>query len=77
MTPKWECRASCKGCGTTVYMVTALPESARDEVDRLLRWIRSNTKIEHRDRYPDCKGFRLVVRWLPWQAAAGGAKALP
>jgi hypothetical protein len=57
----WSCRAFCTGCGSRVYSVDRLPESSRDEVERLLKWLRRNIAKEHREAHPGCTGLR--VRW--------------
>lgn len=63
---RWSCAARCQGCGVLVYRVERLPESSMGDVERLLVWIRNNTRAEHRRAHPHCRGFRIRWAWAPW-----------
>src|SRR5580693_7170497 len=66
----WACRAVCRGCGEKVYSVSNLPTASKPEVERLLVWLRGNTRAEHERARPDCKGFRLRWRWSRYEPGA-------
>lgn len=63
---RWTCRAYCQGCGVRVYLVERLPENSKADVERLLGWIRANTRAEHRRAHPGCPRFRIRWTWEPW-----------
>jgi len=71
---RWTCRAYCRGCGVRVYSVQGLPECSRPDVERLLVWIRANTRRAHCRANPDCRGF--VLRW-DWERFVPTPPKLP